>query len=131
MNTDALKDTCDLNRVFRCWLEEWKIPLLKNSDCVAEARLLEKYKDMSFYVIDDDITYTIFSRNLEYQKGRGGGWCVLGMPPQYDRIDDDVLEPWMINDVLIEMIKDTEQPKSNKVKLLMKDNNSDDSNNSD
>ena len=31
-------------RVFHAWIEDWENDLLKNNDCVAEARLLEKYK---------------------------------------------------------------------------------------
>ena len=39
-------------RVFHAWVEEWEEELLKKNDVVAEAKLLDKYKDLVF--IDPD-----------------------------------------------------------------------------
>ena len=46
---------------------------------------------------------------------------MLAMPPHFDGIDDSVLEPFLIsNDVLIDLIKATDHPESNNVKLVLK-----------
>ena len=107
-------------RVFRGWIEDWEEPLLKKKDAVAEAKLLQKYKDLIFTDIDEDIVYTIFEGNLEWSRGRNGGWSVLGMPPEYDGENDELLEPYLINDNLIGMIVDTEQPRDLNVRVVAK-----------
>ena len=43
---------------------------------------------------------------MEYQKGRGGGLCLIGSHPSWD---EDLDEPFMINEELVEMIADKEQ----------------------
>jgi hypothetical protein len=67
--------------------EEWEEQVLRKNDSVLETLLLEKYKDLVFHDIDYNITYTVYDGNLEYLKGRGGGWCVIGLPPDYDGDD--------------------------------------------
>ena len=37
-------------RIFRAWVEDWEEELLKDNDCVAEAHLLEKYKNLVFMI---------------------------------------------------------------------------------
>ena len=39
------------------------------NDCVAEARLLEKYKYLVFYDPDDKITFTVGDEELEFNRG--------------------------------------------------------------
>ena len=42
---------------------------------------------------------------------RGGDWCVLGEPAEYDGTNDDVLQPFLINlECLIPLIEAEEQP---------------------
>ena len=38
-----------ITRIFCAWLEDWEKELLQVNDCVAEARILEKYEDVMFF----------------------------------------------------------------------------------
>ena len=75
-------------------------------------KLLEKYGGLVF----DDINVTpavrmrVSSTKLKWIKRQG--WHALAEPPDYTGDDDDnLLEPIQISDeVLIELIKNTEQP---------------------
>jgi hypothetical protein len=102
-------------RLFHAWIEDWEEPLLKKNDPVAEARLKVKYQNLVFYDPDNKAMYTIFDGNLEYRKGQKGGWCVIGVCSDDDFED----EPFMIGDMLIEMIVGTEQDAA--VIMIMKD----------
>ena len=92
-------------RVFRAWLEDWEKPLLKNNDPVAEARLRVKYQGLVFFDPDNQTIYSVYSGNLEYRKGWDGGWCVIGVCA--DDVYDD--EPFIVGDMLVEMIAATQQ----------------------
>jgi hypothetical protein len=119
-------DTCALQeiptvpaRVFRCWVEPWEEELCGMNDVVARTKLLEKYKDIVFYCPDDQITYTAYDQNLYWHKGRHNGWCVLGVPPDWDGVEMDDLEPFVIrSNIMGEMIMDTNQPQSLNVTVL-------------
>ena len=87
-------------RVFCAWLEEWEIPLLKYNICVVEARLLENYKGLVFEDPDKNTTFTIYEGNLEYHRGKGGGWYLIGVSAD-DSVED---EPFEIGDMVIELI---------------------------
>ena len=39
-----------ITRIFHAWLDDWEKELLQVNDCVAEARILEKYKDFMFLI---------------------------------------------------------------------------------
>ena len=104
VNTTELK-TQSSKRIFRAWIEEWEEDLLKKNDILAEVRLLEKYKDLVFYDPDNDCIYTVWHKNLEWQRGRNGGWCLIGCPMN-DDLDD---EPFTIGPMVIDMIADTDQ----------------------
>jgi len=39
-----------ITRIFCAWLEDWERELLQVNDCVAEARILEEYKDLMFFI---------------------------------------------------------------------------------
>ena len=55
--------------------------------------------------------YTISEDKMHWQPYRGGGWCVLGEPAEYDGTNDDVLQPFLINEeCLIPLIEAAEQP---------------------
>ena len=93
-------------RIFKCWFEDWEKEALKKNDPVQESKLLQKYKDLIFFDPDNSVNFTIHPGNMEYQRGRNGGWMVIGIPP------DDVglaEEPFQVGDMLIEMIADTDQ----------------------
>ena len=92
-------------RIFHAWIEDWEEPLLKKNDVIAEIRLLEKYKDLVFYDPDNECIYTVWARNLEWQRGRNGGWCVIGCPMD-DKLDD---EPFQIGQMTLDLIAETTQ----------------------
>ena len=104
VDTNPMKESLK-NRIFRVWLEDWEKEILKKDDCVAEAKLLEKYKDLVFYDPDHKVNFTVHGNNLEYRRGREGGWCVIGDSTD-EKVED---EPFKIGDMLIEMIADTQQ----------------------
>ena len=56
-----------------------------------------------------------------YQKGRGGGWCVLACPPEFDGQNEDVLEIYLVNEeTLIYLIENTDQPAELNVEIVKK-----------
>ena len=55
--------------IFRAWLEDWEKELLQVNDCVAEARILEKYKDLLIFDPDTGKNVKVWGRNLEFHKG--------------------------------------------------------------
>mmetsp|Transcript_4135 Transcript_4135/g.9385 ORF Transcript_4135/g.9385 Transcript_4135/m.9385 type:complete len:331 (+) Transcript_4135:30-1022(+) len=119
VDVDELKEMGVPKRIFRGWIEDWEKDILKKDDAECEALLLEKYKGLTFYDLDYKITYTAYEKQLHYQKGRGGGWCVFGVPPD----DEGEDEPYLINNNLIEMILETPQPKHLNVEIVKKDSN--------
>ena len=46
-----------------------------------------------------------WDKNLEWQRGRNGGWCLIGCPMNDDLED----EPFTIGPMVIDMIADTDQ----------------------
>ena len=63
-------------------MEDWEIELLQVNDCVAEARILEKYKDLVFYDPDTKKTFKVWAGNLKFHRGscRTGvskGWGLI------------------------------------------------------
>ena len=56
-------------------------------------------------IVELFIQCTLESGNLEYPKGQDGGWCVSGVCA--DDVYDD--EPYIVGDMLIEMIAATQQ----------------------
>jgi hypothetical protein len=65
------------------WVEDWKTPLLKKNDPIAEAKLDEKYKGM--HLIDDSTLFKTLN-TLEFQKDRRNrGWKVPCMHITYER----------------------------------------------
>ena len=73
--------------------------------------MLDKYKGLVFYDADDDKTYTIESKNMEwYNKSRkkniDGGWYLLATS------DEDEMDTFMVEDELCSQIADTPQDDS-------------------
>ena len=58
-----------------------------------------------FYDPDNDCIYTVWHKNLEWQCGRNGGWCLIGCPMN-DNLED---EPFIIGPLVIDMIAETDQ----------------------
>jgi heat shock protein HspQ len=100
-----------VKRVFRAWVEDWEKECIKDKDAVSEVRLLDKYKGLVFYDADDDKTYTIESKNMEwYNKSRkkniDGGWYLLATS------DENEMDTFMVEDELCSQIADTPQDDS-------------------
>ena len=107
MNVEDLKKPA-ATRVFRAWIEDWEKDLIMQNDCVAEARLLEKYKDLVFIDPNFGTTYTIHDENLEWKrrnrkKNIDGGWHVIGVD------EDDDNEAYVIEQELIDLIVNHQQ----------------------
>jgi hypothetical protein len=104
-------------RIFRGWIEDWEVPLLKRNDQVVEAKLLTKYHGLKLYCTKDKIVYTFFSFNLEFQRDRNSrGWSLSTVPPEYvpDGRQDDSIIGFSIDGETASMIAETEQdPKMN------------------
>ena len=92
-------------------------------------KLLNKYGGLVFDDIDvtPPVRMRVSATKLKYI--RRSGWHVMGEPPEYvgDGTDEDLLEPFAITkDVLIELLKKTEQPEILNVRVLHSANNNDD-----
>ena len=99
-------------RIFRAWLEDWEKEILKKNDCVAEAQLLSKYKDLVFYDMDNEATFVVWNKNMEYHRanrkaGVEGRWALIYVTPDADK--DGEGEAWAICEEIIEMIATMEQ----------------------
>ena len=85
-------------------------------------RFLQKYGGLVFEDIDseDKTRLTISKTNMKYI--RRSGWHVLAEPPEYNGTNDDVMEPFPIDEeTLIYLIKNTKQPAHLNVKMIMAD----------
>ena len=82
---------------------------------MAEWKLLNKYGGIHFLDPDDGITKRIITDNLERKHGK---WALISCPVGEDPQNEDALQPWFINDMLFEMIADTEQPPERNVKVV-------------
>ena len=92
VDTAQLKEPTK-NRIFRSWIEYWEEEAIHKDFCVAEGRLLNEYKDLGFYDTDDEVTRTVYSRNLTYvkklreRKCSRSGWVLLDTHPDDDNDD--------------------------------------------
>ena len=93
------------NRVFRAWVEDWEKDLLKMNDCVAEARILAKYKGLIFWDPATEANFTVPDEILEFRRGKDGGWHLIGNSSD-ESVED---EGFAIGEMIIGMIADTEQ----------------------
>ena len=67
---------------------------------------MQKYKNLIFFDHDNSVNFTVHPGNMEYQRGRNGGWMAIGIPPDDCGIDE---EPFQVGDMLVGLIADTEQ----------------------
>jgi hypothetical protein len=51
----------------------------KENDCVAEAQLLAKYKGLVFHDPNSGKSFSIREQNMEFFRGRGNGWFLVGV----------------------------------------------------
>ena len=54
--------------IFCAWVEDWEKEYITQNDCVVEAYLLAKYKDLKFTDLDEDINYTMWDRNMAQEE---------------------------------------------------------------
>ena len=112
------------HRIFRAWVEDWEKDAIHKDCCVSEARVLTKYRDLAFFDPDDNVTRTIYPKNLEWVKktrgmaGSRSRWAILGTHPDNDD-DDDKIEPFEISDLVIDLIVKT--PQAAGVKILQQE----------
>ena len=95
------------HRYFCAWLEEWEEEEIYKACCVTEASMMEKYRDLAFYDTDDEVTCTVYFKNLEWVKNRGmkgsrNIWALLGT--HYDMDDHYKIEPFDISYFVIGFI---------------------------
>ena len=95
-------------------MEDWEEDLLKSNDVVAETRLLEKYKNLVFLDPDTNCTFTVAPENMEYRRGRNGGWHLV-CEPNDDTVETEAFDIHVAN----ELIGQTQQ--ADGVKILSKD----------
>ena len=72
VNTNILKEPA-VERIFRLWVEEWEEDTRKKNDCVSEALLLQKYKDLVFHDPDSGHDFSIWRQNMEFRCWKGNG----------------------------------------------------------
>ena len=58
-------------RIFRAWIEDWEKPLLKKNDVVAEIRLCEKYKGLTFLTLIINVSKRCMRRIWSGHVARG------------------------------------------------------------
>ena len=86
---------------------------MKN-DCDEEARLLTKYKGLVFNDPDSRTTISVWDLNMEFRRGRGNGWFVVGVSA--DKPDDESCnEPFSLLESACELIGATKQKEGVKV----------------
>ena len=92
VDTDQLKEPTT-QRIFCACIDDWEEESIHKDFCVAEGRLLNEYKDLGFYDTDDEVTRTVYSRNLTYvkklreRKCSRSGWVLLDTHPDDDNDD--------------------------------------------
>ena len=87
-------------RVFHAWVEKWETEIIQKNDCVAEAQLLEKYKDLVFYDPDNKCNYTIHNKNLQFStKRKERGWYLIGIPSN-EELDDKHFEITLVDSMI-------------------------------
>ena len=113
VDTGALKEPA-VERIFRTWIEDWEEEARKKNFCVEEeARLLTKYRGLVFNDPDSGTTFSVWDKNMEFRRGRGNGWFVVGISA--DNPDDESCnEPFSL-EMACELIGATKQKEGVKV----------------
>ena len=93
-----------------------------------DLEILGKYGGLVFDDIDarPPVRMRVSTTKMKYI--RRSGWHVMGEPPEYvgDGFDEDLLEPFAITEkVMIELLKNTEQPEVLNVRVLKSPNDED------
>ena len=102
MDVEQLKQPAT-KRVFRAWFEDWEVENVKKNDAVAEALFIEKHKNLVFWDPDTEKTFVVAPENLEWRRGKNGGWHLI-----CEEVGGNELEPFDI-EVANELIGETQQ----------------------
>ena len=95
-----------MHHIFRAWVEDWEEEARKKNDPVAEAQLLQNYKNLVFSDPDTGNMFSIWDQNMEFLWGRGNGWFLLGVCTDSNNEDSDELEAFSL-EIANELILDT------------------------
>jgi len=114
IDTGALK-VRQVERVFRAWVEDWEEEARKKNDCVSEAQLLAKYKGLVFRDPDTQKLYYVCDQNMEFRRGKGQGWYLIGVWVDNPDPGDEDLEPYTL-ELACELI--AEYPQKDGVQVL-------------
>ena len=87
VETDVLKEPA-IERIFHAWVEQWEEDIRMKNDPVAEAMLLQKYKNLVFNDPDTKSTMAIWDANMEFRRGKGNGWVLIGCSADPDVEDE-------------------------------------------
>ncbi len=90
-----------VSRIYQAWLEDWESELLQVNDCVAEACILEKYKDLLFYDPDTKKTFKVWGGNLEFHRGSHR----TGVSKDWGLVcinEDGNEKGWLLNEELVQ-----------------------------
>ena len=92
---------------------------------MVEGRLLNQYRDLDFYDPDDEVTRTVYSRNLTCVKncvgkrvGRVDGFFSVHNP---DDDNNNNIQSFIISDFVVDLIADTQQTAGVQVVQLVDD----------
>ena len=103
-----------VERIFRACVKDWEEEARTKNDCVEEARLLTKYKGLVFNDPDSGSAFSVWDRNMEFRRGRGNGWFVVGVSA--DKPDNESFnEPFSMLEMACELIGATKQKEGVKV----------------
>ena len=117
VDTGALK-VREVERVFRAWVEDWEEEARKKNDCVSEAQLLAKYKGLVFRDPDTRKLYYVCDQNMEFRRGRGQGWYLIGIWVDNPDPGEEELEPYTL-ELACELI--AEYPQKDGIQVLRED----------
>jgi hypothetical protein len=106
----ALKEP-PIERIFRAWVEDWEEEARKKNDCVAKVQVLAKYKGLVFDDPDSGKSFLIWEQNVEFRRGRGNGWFLVGVCAD----DEDDNEAFSL-EIACELIGET--PQRNGVQVI-------------
>ena len=104
VDTSILKEPA-VQRIFCAWVEDQEVEARKKNDCVSETLLLQKYKGLVFHDPDSENDfYSIWEQNMEFRRGRGNGWFLLGICAT-NGVEDELF----LLELACDMIGDTPQ----------------------
>ena len=71
----------------------------KKNDCVSEVLLLQKYTCLVFHDPDSGNDFCIWQKIMEFCRGRGNGWFLLGVCTK-DRVEDEVFTLELVCEII-------------------------------